>query len=416
MRSLFTGLVALLLFTCGTEPSASAATDEASVPEPSTSLTELDLPTLLKVKAAIKAGDRQFLPAYEALLRDADTSLADRLYAVTDKTTVPASGDKHDYLSLGPYWWPDTTKPDGLPWIRRDGEINPMTRGENVDVISKRSAFDNIKTLALTAFFSDEEKYAARALAQLNTWFIDPDTRMNPNLNFGQGIPGRNTGRGIGIIETIGLGKAITGMELLQVNKQLPTKTATELNDWLTAFAEWLMTSEMGIAEREWHNNHGSWYDVQVVVILRHLGREKEARKILETAREKRIAAHLAADGSQPHELERTKSLTYSVMNLRGLTRLAYHGKQLGVDLWNYRPADGAGLASAYAYLEPYGFNNKEWPYEQLGSMDNAKAKVRHLFYETGAIMGVTEFCALMREDAVKPKDRFNLLYQCPNY
>ncbi|WP_020570324.1 alginate lyase family protein [Neolewinella persica] len=416
MRLLFIGLLGTaLLFACGTEPPVSSVDDSAAEPLTAAGLTNLDLSTLLKVKAAIQAGDQQYLPAYEALLRDADTALADRLYAVTDKTTVPASGDKHDYLSLGPYWWPDTTKPDGLPWIRRDGEVNPMTRGNNVDEPSKDAAFDNINTLALAAFFSDEEKYAARALAQLNTWFLNPETRMNPNLNFGQGIPGINTGRGIGIIETIALGSAVTGMELLELNKQLPDEAATELNEWLTAFVDWLMTSEMGIAEREWHNNHGSWYDVQVVVLLRHLGREEEARKILETAREKRITAHLAADGSQPHELERTKSLTYSIMNLRSLTRLAYHGQQLGVDLWNYRPAHGAGLTEAYAYLKPYAFTDKEWAYEQLGSMDNAKAKARHLFYETGAIMDISEFCELVTGEDLNTTDRSLLLYHCPS-
>jgi hypothetical protein len=416
MRLLIIGLLgSALLFACGTEPPASAANDVVAEPLTATGLTNLDLPTLLEVKASIQAGDQEFLPAYKALLSDADTALADRLYAVTDKTTVPASGDKHDYLSLGPYWWPDTTKPDGLPWIRRDGEVNPLTRGSNVDVPTKGPAFKNIETLALAAFFSDEEKYAARALAQLNPWFLDPETHMNPNLNFGQGIPGINTGRGIGIIEMIALGNAINGMELLKLNKQLPAKEETDLNKWLTEFTAWLMTSEMGIAEREWHNNHGSWYDVQVVVLLRHLGREEEAREILETAREKRIAAHLAPDGSQPHELERTKSFTYSIMNLRSLTRLAYHGKQLGVDLWNYQPEDGAGLTAAYDYLKPYAFTDKEWTYEQLGSMDSARAKGRHLFYETGALMGISEFCELVPQEDFNPTKRSLLLHHCPS-
>ena len=27
--------------------------------------------------------------------------------------------------SVGPYWWPDPSKPDGLPYIRKDGHKNP---------------------------------------------------------------------------------------------------------------------------------------------------------------------------------------------------------------------------------------------------------------------------------------------------
>jgi hypothetical protein len=28
-------------------------------------------------------------------------------------------------MSLAPYWWPDPKSPNGLPYIRRDGERNP---------------------------------------------------------------------------------------------------------------------------------------------------------------------------------------------------------------------------------------------------------------------------------------------------
>ena len=59
-----------------------------------------------------------------------DLSLSDGPWSVMDKQHVPPSGDKHDYMSLGPYWWPDPDKPDGLPYIRRDGEVVESLRGE----------------------------------------------------------------------------------------------------------------------------------------------------------------------------------------------------------------------------------------------------------------------------------------------
>ncbi|MEM9525914.1 MAG: alginate lyase family protein [Bacteroidota bacterium] len=407
-----------MLFACGSESSNQVIDTDKTVGKQVAvrgQLTNLDLRTLQNIKAAIHNGNDHFLSAYTTLLKDADSVMQDRLYAVTDKTTVPPSGDKHDYLSLGPYWWPDTTKPDSLPWIRRDGEVNPMTRGSNVDEPSKDAAFSNIYTLALAAYFSDNDRYAERAREQLRVWFLDEATRMNPNLKFGQGIPGRNTGRGIGIIEMIALGNVLTGMELLAANDQLPEEEEIAMNQWLTTFTDWLQTSEMGIAEREWHNNHGSWYDVQVVALLQHLGRPEEARIILMTAKEKRIAAHIDPDGSQPHELERTKSLGYSTMNLRGLTRLAYYGQKLGVDLWNYRPEDGGDLQAAYAYLQPYAFGPKVWPYEQLGSIEQAKAKTRYLFYETGAMLGISAYCDLMEGgNSPSPSSRSHLLHQCP--
>ena len=48
---------------------------------------------------------------------------------------------------MGPYWWPDTTKIDGLPYIRRDCELNPEIHGEYVDTDSKNKLFANIETL-----------------------------------------------------------------------------------------------------------------------------------------------------------------------------------------------------------------------------------------------------------------------------
>ncbi|MEL7162920.1 MAG: alginate lyase family protein, partial [Bacteroidota bacterium] len=133
------------------------------------------------------------------------------------------------------------------------------------------------------------------------------------------------------------------------------------------------------------------------------------------TAREKRIAVHLAPDGSQPHELKRTKSLSYSTMNLRALTRLAYHGKRLGVDLWNYRPEDGGSLPDAYAYLRPFAFTDKPWPYPQLGSIAKVMDGTRRLFFETGATLGLNAYCQEIDNADLPPAHRYHLLYVCPN-
>ena len=48
--------------------------------------------------------------------------------SVMEKRRTPPSGNKHDYMSMAPYWWPDSTKPDGLPFVRRDGHVYPASR------------------------------------------------------------------------------------------------------------------------------------------------------------------------------------------------------------------------------------------------------------------------------------------------
>jgi len=238
-------------------------------------ITVTDFEAMQQFKTSVKNNNRNAVDAYEALLEDADQALNAGPFAVMDKTGVPLSGDKHDYMSIGPYWWPNPDTPDHLPYIRKDGEVNPETRNELTDYVRKNDCFRAIGTLGQAFYFTEEAKYAEKALQLINTWFLDSETKMNPNLNFGQGVPGRSNGRPYGIIEFRILDEVIKTLEILEHQAALPPATAEGMYNWLAQFVDWLQTSELGMMEGTRKNNHATWYDVQTsswirAVIIKH--------------------------------------------------------------------------------------------------------------------------------------------------
>jgi hypothetical protein len=305
-------------------------------------------------------------PALEKLLAEAAEALEAGPFSVVHQTLLPPSGDKHDYLSFGPYWWPDPSKPDGLPYIRRDGELNPEARDDRSDRVALGRMINAVKTLALACYLEGEPRYAERAALLLRTWFLDPATRMNPHLQYGQAIPGRVEGRDIGIIDTRALSEVVDALGLLGEAEAWTGADQAGMVEWFNAYLDWLLTSNHGRGESRKRNNHGTWYDVQVASYALFVGREELARRVLEEARTRRIASQIEPDGRQPHELARTRALGYTAMNLHGMMMLARLGDRAGVDLWRYQSEDGRSIRTALDWAAPYADPAKEWPYPQI--------------------------------------------------
>lgn len=319
-----------------------------------------------RAKARLTTNDPSLKPAFESLIADADRALKTRSASVMDKPKAGASGDKHDYLSSAPYFWPDPTKPDGLPYIRKDGQRNPESGNQHSDSPRLGRTGGNAFTLALAYHFTTNGAYAEHAIKLLRVFFLDATTRMNPNFNQAQAVPGLNTGRGTGMIESRSLTSVADAVALLRSSPDWTKADDAGMTAWLNAFLDWSLTSKNGRDERAAKNNHGMFYDAQVAHFALFCGRTNLAREIIASATTNRLAVQIRSDGSQPLELARADSFGYSRFNLLAMFDLATLGEHVGVDLWRYRSADGAGIQTALDFLLPYIEQpDKPWPYER---------------------------------------------------
>jgi hypothetical protein len=319
---------------------------------------------LVANKSALAGGDTALQPALKHLLADADKRLDQKARSVMDKQVVPPSGDKHDFMSQAPYFWKDTNSPDGK-YVRHDGLRNPEA-GKNSDAGGFGAVCSGSHTLGLAYYFTGDEKYAAKATELLRVWFLNPATRMNPNLKFGQGIPGETEGRSTGLIGARGLADLVDGIGLLAGSKSWTPDDQQGMTGWVRAYFTWLTTSKIGLGEEAASNNHGTFYDVQAVSLALFIDNTNYARAKLLQARQKRIAAQIEPDGGMPRELARTLSFNYSVFNLRAEMDLADLGRNAGVDLWHYQTPDGRGILPAAEFLAAYANPQRKWPYPQI--------------------------------------------------
>ncbi len=319
---------------------------------------------VLEQNRAATAKDARLSGALKGLRDQADRlAKKARVYSVIDKQQVPPSGDKHDYMSQAPYWWPDPAKPNGLPYIRRDGERNPELNKIS-DAAAMNDMVSDAETLAVAYYFTADERYAKHAAALIRTWFLDAKTRQNPNLNFAQGIPGISAGRGIGLIETRDLYRVIDASILIENSPSWAASDLTGLKQWFADFLKWMTTSPLGIDEADERNNHGTYYDVQILAYAIYTGQKDLARKQLNVSRS-RIKSQIEPDGRQPHELARTLSWNYTNMNLYGFFMIARLAENVGEDLWNFE-ADGRGVRRAFEWTLPFVREEKKWTYQQI--------------------------------------------------
>jgi hypothetical protein len=295
----------------------------------------------------------------QRILLAAKSSLAEAPLTITAFPSPRSSGGAHDFYSEGDYWWPDPAQPGG-PYIQRDGLTNP----DNFVAHRRALVRFSVQVPALVAAWkiSGDRRYAEHAAAHLRAWFINPDTRLNPNLQYAQAIFGKSTGRGIGIIDTVHLVEVARAIEVLQQGDALSASERQQIQRWFADYLQWLTTSKNGRDEREAKNNHGSCWLLQVAAFAQLT----DDQPLLAYARDRfktvLLPTQLAADGSLPLELKRTKPYGYALFDLEALAALCQILSTPQDNLWTYATPDGRSMAKAIAWLAPYIGDKTKWP------------------------------------------------------
>ncbi len=389
LRIIFTGFLTLLILS------------SCSKKEEVISLLYDD--ALLKAaKEAVAANDSLIMPKYLDLKEYVDSACLtmEPLSVVKDKKRVAPSRDPRDYITLSPYWWPDPTIPDGVPYIRRDGERNPEVYEYNERVNSTIFA-ETVQMLAVTYFISNDEKYAQKAAEMLRVWFLDPVTGMNPNMTYSQSVPGMVEIRGTGIIDARRVASALNAAKIIEKSESWTENDKEELQDWADAFLYWLEHSVNGLKEQAAPNNHGTWYEVTRQALILYIGDYEYLRKVITEKLIPRIESQMDSDGSFPHELARTLGLHYSTFVLEAFCISDIIGKKIGINIWTQETSSGKSLAKAIEYVKPYWQNPEEWPHMQIKPFE--KDRGAQMLYCAGKRTNNEEYVKLAKSIGFYP-------------
>lgn len=282
-----------------------------------------------------------------------------------NKFSMPSGCGAHDYYSQGAFWFPDPTRPDGLPYINLDGEINPEAENEFCDKNKKNRMFARIYHWAVIYFFTRDEDAAKKAATLLRHWFLLPETRMNPHVDFGQAIPGKCTGRDAGIIEFHFLIQIVDAVAMLVGSPHWSAADREGMKQWFWEFLDWLRNSRIGREESMAANNHGTWHTALSLKLASCCGRNDLIGDYLMRLKQ-RIAQQIGSDGSLAEELRRTQPWHYSLFCTSAFLAAATVALEHGEDLFNYRAANGAGIKSAVNFLAGFATGERPWPYPEL--------------------------------------------------
>jgi len=296
------------------------------------------------------------------ILRKAAACMAESPVTVTSQSCPRSVGGPHDFFSEADYMWPDPENPTG-PYKARDGLTNPD------NFVAHRRAMVRLSeimgTLGSAYLLTGDDAYVRPAVVHLKAWFLEPDTLMHPHLLYGQAVRGKVTGRSIGIIDTIHLIEVARAAEVLQDSPAFPAADRAGVKRWFRTYLDWLVTHPYGQRERVNGNNHEVCWNMQAAAFARLVDDQALLETIRSDFKTRLLALQMAADGSFPRELRRTKPYGYSLFVMDAMAGVAQIASTPTDNLWTHTLPDGRSMQRGMDFLVPFIEDKTGWPGRQ---------------------------------------------------
>jgi len=294
------------------------------------------------------------------VLKEAATAMKAAPVTVTASHSPRSAGGRHDFFSEADYFWPNPVSPDS-PYINRDGQTNPGNFNDHRRAMIRLSRI--VGALASAWELTHDDRYVRQALLHCRAWFVDTATMMNPDLQFSQAIKGRATGRNYGIIDSIHFMEVVQGLEAMEASGAMDAGPLARIKDWFARYLRWLTTHPYGEQEMNTLNNHSTCWVMQVAAFAKFTGNDSLMDFCRERYKAVLLPNQMAADGSFPLELKRTKPYGYSLFNLDAMATICQLLSTPGDDLWHYTTADGRSIGKGIEFLYPYIADKGRWTF-----------------------------------------------------
>jgi hypothetical protein len=298
-------------------------------------------------------------PMINSLMEKAAQSLNEGPWSVVDKRSFGCgpSLSCRDYYNPWPYMWPQRNESGSIDWTREfvmnNGEILPgsvlYTEGsEHFDYTRLESMQRNTTVLALAYAISANQSYAEKAAANLRVWFLEPGTRMNPNLSYTQvawvGNPPQWRRKAFGTIEMSGVYFFLDAVRIVEGSGALSILEIHNLRRWFREYLHWLYMSNGrkeasefdpngGIPEVFAPNHIGLNFDIQLASVAAYCGNLSLAVRTIHRA-VSRLDAHVNSTGAMPKEQRVGSCEHFTALALNGWSVAARVASSIGIDYW----------------------------------------------------------------------------------